>query len=99
MRPVCSGSVKYSKSLSYSMQSMLSVQNASLTLQTATASLLKVVYNVYFRHPGIPGKFWFTATDWTFWKHYQVGKPYEVIAELHRELGADPHVSASTYII
>jgi cytochrome P450 len=48
---------------------------------------LKTVYNVYFRHRGIPAKFLYAATDWTFWKDTQWGKPYETILNLHRELG------------
>ena len=45
------------------------------------------MYNVYFRHRGIPTKFWFSATDWTFWKVYHSDSPHKVIANLHRELG------------
>ena len=49
--------------------------------------MLKVVYNVYFRHRGIPTKFWFAASDWTYWKASQFDVPFKVIAKLHRELG------------
>ena len=41
-------------------------------------------------HRGIPGKFWYTATDWTFWKDYQFREPHKVITDLHRELGLSP---------
>lgn len=49
--------------------------------------MLKTVYNVYFRHRGIPTKFWFAASDWTYWKASRFDVPFRVIAKLHRELG------------
>jgi hypothetical protein len=55
------------------------------------------VYNVYFRHRGIPAKFLYAATDWTFWKDTQSGKPYEVILNLHRELGSLPSPRAAAF--
>ena len=39
----------------------------------------------------------YAATDWTFWRDTQWGKPYEVILNMHRELGTiipwDPLIS------
>jgi len=52
-----------------------------------SALLWKTVYNVYFRHRGIPSKFWLSATDWAFWKEIQTGTPYKLIEKLHAELG------------
>ena len=54
--------------------------------------MLKTIYNVYFRHRGIPAKFRFAASDWTYWKLHQSGIPYMAVADLHRELGTTPHV-------
>ena len=52
------------------------------------ALVLKTVYNVFFRHRGIPGKFVYKASDWAFWKDSQMGDPSIAIAALHRDLGS-----------
>ena len=54
----------------------------------SAALILKTVYNVFFRHRGIPGKFVYKATDWAFWKDSQMGDPSTAIAALHRDLGS-----------
>jgi len=56
-------------------------------LQFGMAVILKTIYNVYFRHSGIPTKFLFAASDWTLFRHAQ-NKTYELkVQELHKQLG------------
>jgi hypothetical protein len=52
---------------------------------------LKITYNVYFHHRGIPSEFRLSATDWTFWWLNQRGNSYELITELHRQHGIFLH--------
>jgi len=56
--------------------------------QITSAFIFKTLYNVYFRHHGIPGQFWYCTTDWAFWRQVQVGQPYELIANFHRQSGS-----------
>ena len=49
------------------------------------------MYNVYFRHRGIPSKFRYAASDWSFWKIAQFGQPYIFLSNLHAELGILSH--------
>jgi hypothetical protein len=49
---------------------------------------LKTVYNVYFRHGGIPTKSMLAASDWTMWKSCQFAHPHKLLTDLHQELGS-----------
>jgi hypothetical protein len=57
---------------------------------------LKVVYNVYFRHRGIPTKFPLGASDWILWWFCQAGTSHLKVAELHHELGKFHHFKINT---
>jgi hypothetical protein len=59
-------------------------------MKTSLSVLFKVVYNVYFRHRGIPSKFTLSATDWGLWARYQDGTVLRRVMELHNELGTSP---------
>jgi len=63
--------------------SNLSIVNGQIFL----AVLSKVVYNVYFRHRGIPTEFSFSVTDWALWRYSVAGTSHLKIAELHQKLG------------
>src|SRR5271163_4779332 len=56
-------------------------------LQFGMAVILKTIYNVYFRHRGIPTKFLFAASDWPFWYIMTFQKPHIALQKLHEELG------------
>ena len=59
---------------------------------------LQMIYNVYFRHPGIPGSFWYMATDITYPLTIFTPKGYfqtpglRKLQKLHAELGIFVHV-------
>lgn len=55
--------------------------------QISMAVVLKFIYNVYFRHRGIPTKFEMSATDWGLWRSCQNGDSHVKVQELHKELG------------
>jgi hypothetical protein len=57
------------------------------TFKVTHAFILKIVYNVYFRHRGIPGTFWYCASDWTLWKQINYANPNSELEKLHAELG------------
>jgi hypothetical protein len=54
---------------------------------------LKLLYNVGFRHAGIPGRFWYKATDFGLWRAYQPGVPHQIIQAMHEEMGSQIVVS------
>jgi hypothetical protein len=64
--------------------------------EQSSALFFKTIYNVYFRHRGIPTKFRYAASDWSFWKIVQFGQPYVFLSNLHAELGILPHYSDLT---
>jgi hypothetical protein len=66
-----------------------SISMALANEKITTAAILKIVYNVYFRHRGVPTKFWWAATDLRYWNAYRSGQSHGVIAQLHRELGQE----------
>jgi hypothetical protein len=53
----------------------------------STAMVLKVVYNVLFRHRGIPTRFTWAATDLRWWFAYRTGYSFIYLQNLHKELG------------
>ena len=53
----------------------------------STAMVLKVVYNVLFRHRGIPTRFTWAATDLRWWLAYRTGYSFIYLQNLHKELG------------
>jgi hypothetical protein len=55
--------------------------------------VLKLVYNIYFRHRGIPTKLQMCATDWGLWAKYRDGTSMTTIAEMHNQLGLTSHIS------
>jgi len=55
--------------------------------QLCTSFLLKVLYNVYFRHRGISTRFWWAATDLAYWNSYRGGQSHKEIERLHKVLG------------
>ena len=55
--------------------------------QLSTSFLLKILYNVYFRHRGIPTKFLWAATDFSYWNSYRGGQSHKEIEHLHKALG------------
>lgn len=61
-----------------------------LNLQILTAIVLKIIYNVYFRHRGIPTKTMISMTDWGLWRFSINGTSHLKVAEFHQELGIDP---------
>jgi hypothetical protein len=50
--------------------------------------VMKILYNVYFRHRGIPTRLRMCATDWGLWAEYRDGTSMTMIAEMHDELGS-----------
>jgi len=56
-------------------------------LYVSTTLVLKVVYNVNFRHRGIPTKFWWAATDLTYSNAFGTGQSHKQIEALHKTLG------------
>ena len=66
--------------------------------QICQALLFKTVYNVQFRHRGIPGKFQYKATDWALWKHVEMGNPLKAVAELHWKLGSSTMVRSNLMV-
>jgi hypothetical protein len=58
-----------------------------LTRLFVQALTLKIIYNVYLRHRGIPTRFWWAATDLKYWRVYAGGQSHTVIENLHKELG------------
>src|SRR5271163_694212 len=56
-------------------------------LQFGMAVILKTIYNVYFRHRGIPTKFSFAASDWTLFMHANKKTCELKVQELHKQLG------------
>ena len=59
-----------------------------LNLKISTALLLKVMYNVAFRHCGIPTKFWWAATDFRYSNSFGTGQSHKEIEALHKTLGS-----------
>lgn len=58
-----------------------------LKYKILTASSLKLIYNTYFRHRGIPSKLMWAATDLTYWDIYRRGQSHKHIEHLHRTMG------------
>jgi hypothetical protein len=58
-------------------------------LQILVATVMKIIYNVYFRHRGIPTKTMISMTDWGLWRFAINGTSHLKTAELHKELGID----------
>ena len=56
------------------------------------ALLCKVFYNVYFRHRGIPARFWWAATDLAYCRSYASGQSHRQIERLHKDLGTHQKV-------
>jgi hypothetical protein len=59
-----------------------------LNPKISTALLLKVMYNVAFRHRGIPTKFWWAATDFRYSNSFGTGQSHKEIEALHKTLGS-----------
>ena len=53
------------------------------------AVVLKLIYNIYFRHRGIPTKIEMSATDWGLWRFCINGDSHLKVQELHKELGIE----------
>jgi len=51
--------------------------------------LLKVIYNVFLRHRGIPTRWEFSWSDYGLWSYSRKGVSHLKIAELHDELGME----------
>ena len=57
--------------------------------------ILQIIWNVYLRHRGIPGKFWWMATDITYARRVLVGdfrfsvEGFREIQKMHSEMGID----------
>lgn len=56
--------------------------------KVSVALISKAVYNVCFRHRGIPTKFAISLTDWGLWGYSTGGYSHLKISELHHELGS-----------
>jgi hypothetical protein len=52
------------------------------------SALLKILYNVFFRHGGIPTTFRMSATDWWLWTKYRDGTAMKAAGEMHDKLGS-----------
>jgi cytochrome P450 len=61
---------------------------AMLTEKLSTAMLTKLVYNVMFRHRGIPTRFSWAATDLRWFFAYRTGYSLIYLQNLHKELGS-----------
>jgi hypothetical protein len=64
-----------------------------LLIQFSSVVTLQIIYNVYFRHRGIPGSFWYKATDLTYplsiftpQGYFQI-RGLRKLQKLHAELG------------
>ena len=55
--------------------------------QISVAVVSKFIYNIYFRHRGIPTKVEMSATDWGLWRFSKNGDSHLKVQELHKELG------------
>jgi hypothetical protein len=60
------------------------------TNQISLAVLLKLVYNIFLRHRGIPTTYRLSATDWGLWAWQTGGVSIVNIMQLHEELGTSP---------
>lgn len=49
--------------------------------------ILKIIYNIAFRHRNIPGSIWYKATDWAFWWSFRHGRSYLQIEAFHQKFG------------
>lgn len=58
-----------------------------INAKVSVGLISKAVYNVCFRHRGIPTKFTISLTDWGLWRYSTGGYSHLKIAELHHELG------------
>jgi hypothetical protein len=67
---------------------VFSMYFAMLIDKLSTAMLLKLVYNVMFRHRGIPTRFSWAATDLRWFFAYRTGYSFIYLQNLHKELGS-----------
>ena len=58
--------------------------------QISLAVLLKLVYNIFLRHRGIPTIYRLSATDWGLWAWQTGGVSAVNLMQLHEELGTSP---------
>lgn len=49
--------------------------------------MCKIVYNVYFRHRGIPTTLGMSSTDWVLYKYGYRGDLHLKVAQMHKDLG------------
>ena len=54
---------------------------------------LKLIYNICFRHRGIPTELEFCATDWGIWTYSRSMTTHLKIAELHKKYGSINRIS------
>ena len=58
-----------------------------INMKVFTALSFKLIYNIYFRHRGIPTKFAWAATDLVYWDVYRKGQSHTQIEFLHKAMG------------